>query len=70
MSANAEIAIMTPLPMLEVIWRLFICAGLGGSGVEVDGTGVIVDVDVTVGAIVSSGAGVEVGRGVLVSMGE
>ncbi len=70
MNANTESAIIAPLPMLEVIWRLLICAGLGGSGVGVDGTGVIVDIAVIVGTFVSAGAGVDVGNGVFVSIGE
>ncbi len=59
--------INVPLMMLIPMSFWVICAGFGGSIVAVGGTGVIVLVEVAVGASVSWGAGVEVGTGVLVS---
>ena len=67
---KTPIATSTPRPMLMPISLLFNCAGFGGKGVGVDGTGVIVLVIVADGKRVSSGAGVEVGTGVLVSIAE
>ena len=59
-----------PLVRLKPISRVSICAGFGGNGVEVFGIGELVMVGVIVGDIVSSGAGVVVGLGVLVSIAE